>query len=634
MSVEPSPERQDGAETVDAPLQTLVDSMRDCAIVMLDRGGRVQTWNAGAHRLDGYDADEIVGRPAAILYSSADVATGRDRHLLEEAGRTGRAEDQGWRIRKDGSAYWAAVALSTVTTEDGTAIGFAMLTRDLTERRGAAESLRQSEERFRLLVDSVRDYAIFLLDPGGRVQTWNRGAELIKGYRASEIIGREITTFYTAEDRVAGRPAALLAAAARDGRVEDAGWRLRKDGTRIWADVVITALRGPDGELVGFAKVTRDLSERRHREEQVRRSDERFRLVVEGIRDYAIFMLDLHGRVATWNAGAERIEGYRAEEIIGEHFSRLYPAAEVEAGSCDLELAIAARDGRFEAEGWRVRKDGTSFRANVVLTALRDGEGELVGFANVTRDLTERRIAEDERVRLERAHEAVRLRDEFLSIASHELRTPLAALQLQLDGLAEVAPTLDSKVARRIARARQGSERLIALVDSLLDVSQLSASGLSLTTELVDLGALVSQQAATLAAVAADAGCELVVRSAGAIIGSWDPVRIGQVIANLLGNAIKYGAGAPVTVQVWAVGADALLEVRDRGPGIAAEALARIFERFERAAPVRHYGGLGLGLYVAREIVVAHGGTVTAENDAGGGARFTVRLPRAAPEAP
>jgi PAS domain S-box-containing protein len=634
MPVEPSPEREDRAETVDAPLQTIVDSMRDCAIVMIDRGGRIQTWNAGARRLDGYDAAEVVGQPLAILYSIRDAASGRPGDLVAEAGRTGRAGDEGWRIRKDGSAYWAAVELSTVTSDDGTAIGFAMLTRDLTERRGAAESLRQSEERFRLLVDSVRDYAIFLLDPAGRVQTWNRGAELIKGYRADEIIGREITTFYTPEDRVAGRPARLLAAAARDGRVEDEGWRLRKDGARIWADVVITALRGPTGELIGFAKVTRDLSERRHREEQVRRSDERFRLVVEGIRDYAIFMLDLHGRVATWNAGAERLKGYRGEEIIGEHLSRFYPAAEVAAGKCELALELAARDGRFEDEGWRLRKDGSVLWANVVLTALRDGDGALVGYAKVTHDLTERRIADDERIRLERAQEAVRLRDEFLSIASHELRTPLAALQLQLDGLAELAPSLDDKLARRIDRALQGTARLTALVESLLDVSRLSASGLSLTTEVVDLAVLVGQHAAGLAAAAAAAGCELVVRTAGAVVGTWDPLRIGQVIANLLTNAIKYGAGTPVTVQVWAVGSDAILEVRDRGPGIADADLPRIFERFERAAPVRNYGGLGLGLYMTREIVVAHGGTVSAENDAGGGARFTVRLPRAAPETP
>ncbi|HUS67127.1 MAG TPA: PAS domain S-box protein, partial [Kofleriaceae bacterium] len=187
-----------------------------------------------------------------------------------------------------------------------------------------------------MLVESVRDYAIFMLDPDGRVATWNSGARLIKGYLPEEIVGEYIGRFYTEEDRVAGRPAMLLARAVAEGRVEDEGWRVRKDGTRFWADVVITALRNDAGDLIGFAKVTRDLTdrrnadeERRRRDEELRRSEERFRLLVEGVTDYAIFMLDPAGRVATWNSGAERIKGYTAAEIIGQHFSRFRPPEEV-----------------------------------------------------------------------------------------------------------------------------------------------------------------------------------------------------------------------------------------------------------------------------------------------------------------
>lgn len=257
-------------------------------------------------------------------------------------------------------------------------------------------------------MESVREYAIFMLDSTGVVQTWNAGAERIKGYRADEIVGHHFSKFYRPED--VWKCAHELEVATRDGRVEDDGWRLRKDGSPFWANVVITCLRSPSGEVVGFAKVTRDMTERRRAEETLRESEERMRLLVEGVQDHAIFMLDPRGMVATWNVGALRLKGYRADEIIGEHFSRFYPAEDVAAGKCEMELVVAAREGRFEDEGWRLRKDGSRFWANVVITALRNASGDLVGFGKVTRDMTERRGAEEERLRLgQMARERVRM---------------------------------------------------------------------------------------------------------------------------------------------------------------------------------------------------------------------------------
>ena len=253
-------------------------------------------------------------------------------------------------------------------------------------------------EAFRFLVEQVVDYAIFILDPLGHIVTWNAGAQRIKGYTASEIVGQHISKFYRPEDVASVQN--KLDVAAREGRFADEGWRVRKDGTLFWASVVITALRDPEGGLVGFAKVTRDMSEQRQASEILRQSEERFRLLVESVKDYAIFMLDPEGKIATWNIGAERLKGYSAEEIVGKHFSRFYPEADVRAGKCELELEGAVREGRFEDEGWRVRKDGSRFWANVVITALRDRRGTLVGFAKVTRDLTERRLREQERVHL------------------------------------------------------------------------------------------------------------------------------------------------------------------------------------------------------------------------------------------
>jgi PAS domain S-box-containing protein len=350
-------------------------------------------------------------------------------------------------------------------------------------------------------------------------------------------------------------------------------------------------------------------------------------LLVEAVKDYAIFMLDPSGRVMTWNAGAQRIKGYEAREIIGHHFSEFYDPEEVRAGKCERELEGAARDGRFEDEGWRVRKDGTKFWANVVITALRSEIGELVGFAKVTRDLTDRRRLEQEQLRLARAEEAIRLRDEFLSLAAHELKTPLTVLQLQLDTLGDRTDESNQRVLTKLQRAAQSSERLANLVESLLDVSRIATGRFALALQEFDMSECVLRLCEGLQLPADKARCELTVDAPTSIVGMWDRLRIEQALTNLLANAIKYGAAKPVHVSVRQSGDDAILEVRDHGPGVPQTELARIFQRFERAASIRNYGGLGVGLYLIQAIVDAHGGAVTAENVPGGGARFRVTLP-------
>jgi PAS domain S-box-containing protein len=494
-----------------------------------------------------------------------------------------------------------------------------------------------ADQRFRVLVETVKDYAIFMLDLEGRIRTWNVGAEIIKGYKASEIIGCSFEIFYPPEDRARGLPARLLAEAAAAGRVEHEGWRIRKDGRRIWMDVVITALHDASGQVNGYAKVSRDLTERRnaeeqrrHRDEELLRSEERFRLLVDAVEDYAIFMLDPTGRVATWNGGAERIHGYKGIEIVGEHFSRFRLEEDVRAGRCEQELEAAAGTGRHEEEGWRLRKDGTRFWASVVLTAIRDASGQLLGFAKVTRDLTQRRRLEQESMRRAAAEESVRLRDEFISIASHELKTPLTTLLIELRGMGDRMAQLEERTAKRFARAARNADRLAALIESLLDVSRISAGKLVLDPEPLDLCDVVAEAVDSVRGAASKAHCELVLNNRGPIRGSWDRLRVEQVLTNLLSNALKYGAGRSIEVSTSRQGASALIEVADRGPGIPEEDLQRIFGRFERAAPVRHYGGLGLGLYVSRTIVESQGGVIGARNRRGGGARFTVCLPLAA----
>jgi len=374
----------------------MVENVQDYAIFMLDVGGRVATWNTGAERIKGYSAEEIIGQHFSRFYPPEDVQARKPERELQVAAAEGRCGDEGWRIRKDGSRFWASVAITALRGADGELLGFGKVTRDLTQRHEMERALRETDQRFRLIVEGAKEYALLMLDPKGRVVSWNAGAERLKGYHAEEIVGQHHSRFYPPEDVRAGKPERALQQALVEGQWEDEGWRVRKDGSRFWANVIITPLHDAQGTPLGFAKLTRDLTERRRAEAVLRQNEERLRLMVDSVRDYAIIMLDREGRVISWNAGAERTKGYRAEEILGRHFSRFYPPEDVAQGKPEWELERAMRDGQFEDEGWRVRKDGSRFWANVVITPVRDAQQVLVGFAKVTRDATERRRAEAE----------------------------------------------------------------------------------------------------------------------------------------------------------------------------------------------------------------------------------------------
>jgi PAS domain S-box-containing protein len=507
-----------------------------------------------------------------------------------------------------------------------------------------SSSVHLATQAFNLLRE-IKDYAIYLLDPEGVILTWNDGAQAIKGYTAEEIVGKHFSAFFTPEDRDNGRPARLLASARDNGRVEDQAWRVRKDGTRLWADVVITALHAEDGSLQGFAKVTRDLTERRRAEELLRQSEERNRLLVESVKDYAIFMLDAEGYVLSWNPGAERIKGYSADEIVGRHFSTFYPPELTAIGHPARELDIARTLGRYEEEGIRVRKNGERFWASVVLSAVHDpGTDKVRGFAKVTRDLTERRHAEEamrsaslqidlERLRTEEAHSALKARDEFLSVAAHELRTPLAALLLKIQTAHVLASKYSdpgiSKLSERLSGALGQIDRLSGLVQRLLDVSGIVAGRLTLHVEPASMSEITQRIVDDFRDAAATAGSEISLVTQGAARGEWDAARIEQVLTNLISNAIKYGRGRPIDVRVEEDAEHVRVVVHDQGLGIRSEDVTRIFGRFERAASVDQYSGLGLGLFIAKSIVDGHGGLINVASAPGQGSMFMVELPRA-----
>jgi PAS domain S-box-containing protein len=486
-----------------------------------------------------------------------------------------------------------------------------------------------SDAMLRLLVESVRDYAIFILDSRGNVATWNAGAQRIKGYAAAEIIGRHFSTFYPEADVRAGKCDMELEVAAREGRFEDEGWRVRKDGSRFWANVIITALRDATGNLIGFGKVTRDLTERKSAEEQRRVGDQRFALLVESVKDYALFILDPNGHVASWNPGAERIKGYTAAEIIGSHFSRFYPEDDVRAGKCEYELEIAARDGRFEDEDWRVRKDGSRFWANVVISAVRDDLGNLVAYSKVTRDLTERRRMEEETAARKAAEQASRTKDEFLAMLGHELRNPLApivaAIQLlKLRG--------DESSAREYQVLERQVKQMVRLVDDLLDVSRISRGKIELKTARFDLrDALAKATEIALPLLEQKHHDFSVSVPSYALVVDGDEARLTQVFANLLNNAAKYTPeGGRIALTVRHNKTHIVVEVHDNGIGIDPALLPRVFELFVQGYrdAARAEGGLGIGLTLVRSLVLLHGGEVEARS-AGlhAGSTFTVRLP-------
>jgi len=454
--------------------------------------------------------------------------------------------------------------------------------------------------------------------------TWNLGAQRIKGYAAGEIIGRHFSTFYTREALDSGWPQHELKVAAAEGRFEDESWRVKKDGSRFWANVVITALRDETGKLLGFSKITRDLSERRMHEEALRQSEERFRLLIEGVTDYALYLLDPEGMITSWNTGAERIKGYRREEIIGRHVSLFYGDDDIKAGRPWEELATARRTGRAEAEGWRLKKSGDRFWARTVLTALHDSDGRMRGFAKVTQDLSNRRHIQD----LEKAAQNV---NEFIAMLAHELRNPLAPIRNAVHIMAQIPAGDPAQQTMRATIDRQ-SAHLTRIVDDMLDIARITRGSLSIDHEQIDLADVVRHAVETTAPAIEAARHVLELDLPSEPIPVWgDAQRLAQVLANLLSNSARYTPpGGSISVRARVEENQAVVRVRDSGRGIEPDMMERIFDMFVQGrAPLQRIGGgLGVGLALARRLAEMHGGTLEARSEGvNRGSEFTLRLP-------
>jgi PAS domain S-box-containing protein len=622
-------------------LEFFIDAVADYVIYTLDADGFITSWNAGAEKIKGYSATEILGQHFSRFFTAEDQANAVPDKMLAAAKEEGRYEAEGWRVRKDGTRFWSNSVVQRVVDQNGRLLGYAKITRDITERVAAHQSLLQSERRFRILVDGVTDYAIYMLDPSGMITNWNVGAERLKGYTAEEIVGQHFSKFYTREERAKGTPLRVLEAAMQNGRYEGEGWRVRKDGSRFWASVVVTPIHNEAGQLEGFAKVTRDITERRAAHEALRQSERQFRLLVSGVTDYALFMLDPNGLVTSWNAGAERIKGYTAEEIIGQHFSRFYTEHDRAAGLPARALSTATRDGHFETEGHRVRKDGTLFWANVVIDPIRDEQGELLGFAKITRDITDRRDAEValRQAQAQRAHaQKMDALGQLTGSIVHDFNNLLTVVDSYVRKVKNAG--VDPEMKRATESVELALERGAGLTRQLLAFSRKHAA----RAEVVSLAERVEAVRGMIAG-SMRKSVKLV-----AAVGpeTWpvkvDPGELELSLVNIAFNArdaMPDGGLVTITAEnmLLSSGDDAAglqgefvaLRVTDTGIGIAPDLLPQVFEPFfTTKGPEK---GTGLGLAQVYGFAQQSGGAVTIDSEVGKGTTVTIYLPRADIEA-
>jgi PAS domain S-box-containing protein len=617
--------------------ELLVEAITDYAIYMLDLEGFITTWNSGAERIKGYAAEEIIGQHFSRFFTAEDQANRVPDRIMAEARAKGRHEAEGWRVRRDGSRFWTNAILQTVHDGNGALIGFAKITRDMTERHRAREALAQSEHRFRMLVEGVVDYAIYLLDPSGIITNWNTGAERLKGYTADEIVGQHFSKFYTKEDRTRGLPGRVLETAAREGRYEAEGWRVRKDGSRFWASVVVDAIRNDKGALEGFAKITRDISERKAALDAVHASERQFRLLVVSVTDYALFMLDPNGIVTSWNAGAQRIKGYTADEIIGQHFSRFYTERERAAGIPSRALYTARQEGRFEAEGWRVRKDGSLFWASVVIDPIRDEQGEVVGFAKITRDITERRDIEQALAEAREQRAQAQKMDalgQLTGSVAHDFNNLLTVvsghIQIIRQALAD-NPRL-AHAAEAIALAAKRGETLTRQLLTFARRQPFNPTVISLDERVEEFRTMLAgslgggvKLIATVEPgvwrVKVDAN-ELELALVNIALNARDAMPNGGIVSVVAENVTLSRGALGIGIE----GEFVALRISDTGCGIAPDLLPKVFEPFFTTKQANK--GSGLGLSQVYGFAHESAGAVTIESELGKGTTVTLYLPR------
>jgi PAS domain S-box-containing protein len=660
-------------------LQTAIFNSANFSSIATDAKGVIQIFNVGAERMLGYTAADVMNKITPADISDPQEVIVRAKSLSVEIGtpitpgfealvfKASRGIEDIYEltyIRKDGSRFPAVVSVTALRDAQKAIIGYLLIGTDNTARKQAEEALLKAGALQRAIFNSA-NFSSIATDAKGVIQIFNVGAERMLGYAAADVMNKITPADISDPQELIARAKALsvelgtpitpgfeaLVFKASRG-IEDIYelTYIRKDGSRFPAVVSVTALRDAQDAIIGYLLIGTDNSARKRVEEQLRWTEESFRLMVESVTDCAIVMLDPEGRVVSWNSGAQRIKGYTAEEIVGRHFALFYPREDIERGMPQRALEVVTTRGRFEDEGWRVRKDGSTFWANVVFTAIRDHNGNLRGFAKLTRDLTERKKVEAELTNAKSAAEKAResaeiankAKSAFLANMSHEIRTPMNAIlgfsQLMMR---DAGLTLVQK--KHLQIVNRSGEHLLALINDILEISKIEAGRLSLNPAAFDLDAMLDEiETIYRMRTGEKSMCFLVERIGdlpGCVVG--DENKLRQVFVNLIGNALKFTRKGGISIRVGVKTRSGpairlMVEVEDTGSGISEEEIGKLFIPFEQTASgKRMQTGTGLGLAICREIVRLMGGDISVSSQLGKGSifRFEVNLKEGREEA-
>ncbi|NTW28109.1 MAG: PAS domain S-box protein [Coriobacteriia bacterium] len=630
-------------------LQSAIFNSANFSSIATDANGVIQIFNVGAERMLGYAAAEVMNKLTPADISDPQELIARAKSLSTELGtpitpgfealvfKASRGIEDIYEltyIRKDGSRFPAVVSVTALRDAQGAIIGYLLIGTEV--KAGALQSA----------IFNSANFSSIATDANGVIQIFNVGAERMLGYAAAEVMNKltpadisdpqELIARAKSLSTELGTPItpgfeALVFKASRG--IEDIYelTYIRKDGSRFPAVVSVTALRDAQGAIIGYLLIGTDNTARKEVEEQLRWTEESFRLMVESVTDYAIVMLDPTGCVVSWNSGAERIKGYSAEEIVGQHFSRFYSREDIDRGVPQRDLGIVAANGRFEAEGWRMRKDGSTFWANVVITAIRDQEGNLRGFAKLTRDLTGPKRVEAELIEAKLVAERANLaKSEFLSSMSHELRSPLNAILGFAQLLESDSPPPTTSQQEGISRILQAGWHLLTLIDEILDLAKVESGQVPLSLEPVSLAEVMLECQNMIEPQAKQCGiqltfppldCPYFVRA--------DRTRLKQVFVNLLSNAVKYNVDHGTVEVACAHGTPGRIRVsvRDTGLGLDSEQLSQLFQPFNRLGQeASSQEGTGIGLVVAKRLVELMWGVIGVESTIGAGSVFWFEL--------
>ena len=595
----------------------LVNGIKDYAIIMLDPNGYIVSWNQGAERIKGYQVEEIIGQHFSKFYTQDNLDKGKPDTELLVAKTEGRFEEESWRVRKDGSLFMANVVIRPLYDEEGQLKGYSKITRDITERKRAENALKASELRFTTLVDNVKDYAIFILDPNGYITSWNIGAERIKGYEAEEIIGRHFSKLYTQDDLDQGKPEAELLIAKTEGRFEVESWRVRKDDSKFIANVIISPLYDDCCQLNGYCNITRDITARILAEQQLQTSANYARSLVEASLD-PLITISAQGNIMDVNKAAELMTGVKRNQLIGSDFcgyftepkqARVaYMQAFSQGSISDYALIMRHRSGKITE---------VFFNANV----FQDQYGAVVGVLALARDVTKTKQIEDELRQLNNDLE------NFSYCVSHDLRAPLRAIHGFTTILSEeYATILDEEGQRLFKIVSDNAKKMGQLIDDILFLSR--ANRLEMQLNFIDMKMLAQEVWNELAADRV--GRTIDFRLMDLPVACADTTAIREVLQNLLSNAIKFTRGcdsALIELTGYKNGIENVYSVQDNGVGFDMQYSNKLFGLFQRLHSMTEFEGTGVGLAIVKRFIIKHGGRVWAVSKPNQGATFCFTLP-------